>query len=308
MPSHLTRDQGLDRGRVGVVSLDVDIDRGLERVPGDVQRALQEEVIGAPCTHTDRLAVELVDRGDVAVFLHRDRGRRVVVGGREVQDLGPLLGHRHRTHAHVPTVLPVAGRDGLPLRRLPLDLDAELVGDRGGNVDVEALVLVRLRVQRRLRRVGRVGRNPDDALIADLREQVARAGVCRGACARRAGTGAASVTRRFVVIPSTRCSGQGEHRQQRDERTKLELPHPASSQGGTRAFPVQRPDYRPRGWCGQRDIVHNPPVGLRESAPFRLQGASGEGIQRVPDGVKTETCGSTSSPPSSNRTGPPVPS
>ena len=169
-------------------------------------------------------------------------------------------------------------------------------GDGGRDVDVEALVLVGLRFSDDCG--GYAGSvetlmTPSSQIFASRSPALASA-VAHAPVAARSGV--AGVTRRFVV-PSTRGSGQGGNRQQRDERTKLELPHPASSQGGTRAFPVRRPDYRPRGWCGQRDFVHNPPVGLRESAPFRLQGTPGEGIQRVPEGLKTKTCGSTSSPP-----------
>ena len=77
------------------------------------------------------------------------------------EDLLPLVRRRHRADAHVPAVVPAPGREDLPVRGLPRDLDAEAVRDLGGDVDVEALVLARLRVQLRLGRVRGVGRHAD---------------------------------------------------------------------------------------------------------------------------------------------------
>src|SRR5690606_14159671 len=92
----------------------------------------------------------------------------------------------------------------------PGDLDAETLGDLGGDVDVEALVLTRLVVERGLRRVGRVGGDLDLAPLTDLGEEsvvaVLRAyPLAGGALAARAGRGGAGVVTRRVGVTAAGC-------------------------------------------------------------------------------------------------------
>ena len=134
---------------------------------------------------------------------------RVVVRLGEVEHRLPLVGRRHRADAHLPAVVPATGGDDVPGRRLPGDVHAEPVGDLGRHVDVEAHVVAGLLVQRRLRRIGGVGRHGERAAVADLGQQGAVLGVGAHAVVGRL------VDRPAVVVaPSARGERQREHADQ----------------------------------------------------------------------------------------------
>jgi hypothetical protein len=163
----------LDGRRVGVVGLYLRVVHDELVVSRDVERAVQVELVGARATHPDPLAIAVgLQVGDVGVvFVHSHGRRRVAVGRAEVEDLRPLGGDGHRAYAEVPPSVPAARGDDIPARGQPLHLDAHSLGDLLRHVDVEALEFA-LVVLKGLRRVGRVGRNPDCAPVFDLLQKV----------------------------------------------------------------------------------------------------------------------------------------
>src|SRR5918997_4316855 len=162
----------LDGRGVGVVGLYLRVVHDELVISGDVERALEVGLVGAPAAHPDPLAVEVgLQVSNVRVALvHRRGGRRVVVGRGEVENLGPRGGYGHRAHAEVPAPVPVTRGEDVPGGGHPLHLDAHALGDLLGYVYVEALELA-LVVQEGLRRVGRVGRDPDHAPVLDLLQE-----------------------------------------------------------------------------------------------------------------------------------------
>src|SRR5918995_2111630 len=162
----------LDGRGVGVVGLYLRVVHDKLVISGDVERALEVGLVGAPAAHPDPLAVEVgLQVGDVRVGLvHRRGGRRVVVGRGEVEHLGPLGGDGHRAHAEVPPPVPVTRGEDIPGGGHPLHLDAHALGDLLGYVYVEALELA-LVVQEGLRRVGPGGRGPEHAPVLDLLQE-----------------------------------------------------------------------------------------------------------------------------------------
>jgi len=103
----------------------------------------------------------------------RNGSRREVVGGSELEHLGPLRRYRHGAHAHVPATRPVTCGDRVPGGRLPLNLDAHTLGNLGRNVDVEALVVSAFG-HGRLGRIRRVRRDPEHTGIEDARQEAGR--------------------------------------------------------------------------------------------------------------------------------------
>ncbi len=226
----VAKGQVLEGGGVGVVAGDLGIvDEEVELEPFDLQCLLEEEVIGAGAADADGGAVEVgAQIGDGCVVLvHHHHRRGEVVRRGEVEHRLPLVGGGHRAHAHVPPPVPGARRDDVPRRCLPGHLDPEPVGDLGGDVDVEALVLLGLLVERRLWRIGRVGGDPDRPRLADLRKQVT-GGVRLGTHPGTGGVPRGVATRTFaigvVVVSTTRRRQQRHHHQQPDNHRLVIAP------------------------------------------------------------------------------------
>ena len=244
----------LERRGVGVVASDLGVvDDEVEGVAVDRQVLGQELVVGAAGADADLLAVQVGGQVVHVLVVGADdhHGGRVVVGLGEVEDLLAVVGRRHGADGGVPATVPAAGGDDVPRGCLPRHVDAEALGDLGGDVDVEADVLAGLLVERGLRRVRRVGRDREGARVADLREQsvgLAGAGVVgrgivrglvRGVVGRRAGRGV--VARSGIVPAVTVAAARGED--QGEEGGRGGEPERSDAHGRTMHPPTGRVQY-----------------------------------------------------------------